>query len=176
MRRRTIKRIFPLFLLPIAIHQPNAWSADLQTAGCSLKTLAGSYSWDEETRTDYSEVGYSQFGAGWVFAASVGREINDGKGHITSGQMTINNTYNGIQRFTYTGVVTVEPSCVGTYNITLSNGESGGGGTIYIDPISQNFTLLDEHNIGVAKFVKDGFGTNHQLLLQQKRLQDKIKP
>lgn len=177
MKRHTMKRVFPLFLLSIGAHHTNVWSADLPNAGCSLKTLVGSYSWDEVTRTDYSGAGYSLFGAGWVHAASVGREVNDGKGNITAGQMTINNTFDGIVKtFTYTGVVTVEPSCVGTYNITLSNGESGGGGTIYIDPISQNFTLLDEHNIGVAKFVKDGFGTNHQLLLQQIRLQNKIKP
>ncbi|WMP19426.1 hypothetical protein [Thiothrix lacustris] len=131
----------------------------LPDSGCSLETLAGNYSWDETTITDYSSAGYTKFGAGWVHAVSVGREVNDGKGNITAGQMTINNTFDGeVKTEAYTGVVTVEPGCVGTYRITLASGKSGGGGTIYIDPISHNFTLLDEFNIGTAKFVRDGAG------------------
>jgi hypothetical protein len=160
MKYVTIKRVMPLFILTLGLYNEAAWSnGHLPKSGCSLKTLAGSYSWDEETRTDYSSLGYTKFGQGWVFAVSVGREVNDGKGHITAGQMTINDTYNNkVKVETYTGVVKVNANCTGTYDITLANGESGGGGPIYIDPISRNFTLLDAHNIGSAKFVRDGSG------------------
>jgi len=145
----------------------------LPEAGCTLETLKGSYTWNESTRTDYSAFGFTEFGAGWVHAVSVGRETNDGAGTITSGHMTINNTYaddpeipeafggtggDSILKIAYTGTVTVNPDCTGTYSITLSNGESGGGGSIYIDPLTRNFTMLDEHNIGVAKFTLDGAG------------------
>lgn len=157
MRYNTIKRALPMVLMTFGLHSGVAWSAGLPNAGCSLKTLAGSYSWDETTRTDYSKLGYLLFGAGWVHAVSVGREVNDGKGHITAGQMTINNTFDGkVKTQTYTGTVKIKPNCVGTYAITLSDGKSGGGGTIYIDPKSHNFTLLDAYNIGTAKFVRDG--------------------
>ncbi len=159
MKYKMIKRMIPLCLLALSLHHEAAWSkgSSLHAAGCSLKTLAGSYSWDEETRTDYSKLGYSKFGQGWVFAVSVGREVNDGKGHITSGQMTINNTYDGkVKTETYTGVVEVRANCVGSYHITLADGTSGGGGVIYIDPKTRNFTLLDAYNIGTAKFVRDG--------------------
>jgi hypothetical protein len=157
MKYKTIKRVLPLVLFALGLHHGAAWSGGLPKSTCSLKTLAGSYSWDESTRTDYSSAGYTKFGQGWVFAVSVGREVNDGKGRITSGQMTINNTYDGkVKTETYTGKVTVKPNCVGTYAITLADGTSGGGGIIYVDPISRNFTLLDAHNIGSAKFVRDG--------------------
>jgi hypothetical protein len=172
MTHKFIKQAMPLLLLTLGLQQA-AWAEDapkaeakpaaeaakitLPDSGCSLETLAGSYNWDESTRTDYSKDGYNKFGAGWVHAVSVGREVNDGKGKITAGQMTINDTFDGkIKTHTYTGVVTVEPSCVGTYRITLEDGASGGGGTIYIDPVSKNFTLLDEFNIGTARFLKDG--------------------
>lgn len=186
MKHSLIKQALPLLLLTLGL-QSAAWAEEpakaaakaddkpaaetakaddkaaepakggLPDSGCSLETLAGSYTWDETTRTDYSKDGYEKFGAGWVHAVSVGREINDGKGNITAGQMTINDTFDGkIKTHTYTGVVTVEPSCVGTYRITLANGTSGGGGTIYIDPVSKNFTMLDEFNIGIARFLKDG--------------------
>jgi hypothetical protein len=157
MKYKTMIRALPLVFLAFGLNQGTAWSAGLPKGACSLQTLAGSYSWDEETRTDYSKLGYVKFGQGWVFAVSVGREVNDGKGHSTAGQMTINNTYDGkIKTETYTGTVKVKPNCFGSYAITLSDGTSGGGGTIYIDPKSHNFTLLDEHNIGTAKFVRDG--------------------
>jgi hypothetical protein len=157
MKYNTIKKALPMAFLALGLHQGTAWSAGLPNAGCTLKTLAGSYSWDETTRTDYSAFGYKVFGAGWVHAVSVGREVNDGKGRITAGQMTINDTYTGkVKTETYTGTVKIKPNCVGTYAITLANGTSGGGGTIYVDPKSHNFTLLDEHNIGTAKFVRDG--------------------
>lgn len=157
MKHDTLKWALSLSVLAISLYHEAAWSYDTSKAHCSLKTLAGNYSWDETTRTDYSKLGYSLFGAGWVYAVSVGREENDGKGNITSGQMTINNSFDGkVRTEKYTGKVSVNANCVGTYNITLFDGTSGGGGTIYIDPISRNFTLLDEHNIGVAKFVRDG--------------------
>lgn len=184
MKHTLIKQALPLLLLTLGL-QATAWAeetakaaadkpaaetakadaapaaeafkSNLPDSGCSLETLAGSYTWNEGTRTDYSKGGYDKFGAGWVHAVSVGREVNDGKGNITAGQMTINDTFDGkIKTHAYTGVVTVEPSCVGTYRITLANGTSGGGGTIYIDPVSKNFTLLDEFNIGTARFLKDG--------------------
>jgi hypothetical protein len=156
MKRDIIKRVLSLSVLTLGLYHEAVWSSSSK-ADCSLKTLAGNYNWDETTRTDYSQLGYTLFGAGWVYAVSVGREENDGKGNITTGQMTINNTYDGkVRTETYTGKVTVNPNCTGTYDITLFDGTSGGGGTIYIDPVSRNFTLLDEHNIGVAKFVRDG--------------------
>lgn len=129
----------------------------LPPSGCSLANLAGGYTWNETTRTDYSSAGYSKFGEGWVHAVSVGREINDGAGNITAGQMTINNTYdNKTRTVRYTGKVTLTKNCVGTYYITLEDGESGGGGIIYVDPVSRNFTLLDRYNIGTARFLRDG--------------------
>ncbi len=154
MKSTLTQRVLPTFLLALGLAQPVA--AALPGSGCSLATLQGSYSWDETTRTDYSPYGYSLFGAGWVHAVSVGREVNDGNGVITAGQMTINNTYNGVETLRYTGVVTVRPNCTGTYYITLADGSSGGGGSIYVDPLSGNFTLLDEFNIGTAQFVRDG--------------------
>lgn len=146
----------------------------LPGASCSLATLKGSYTWDETTRTDYSAFGFSEFDAGWVHAVSVGREVNDGSGNITAGHMTINNTFaddanipvefggtNGdpITQVAYTGTVTVNADCTGTYAITLSTGASGGGGTIYVDPLTGNFKMLDQFNIGIASFTKDGSGT-----------------
>lgn len=161
MRNNIIRRLLPLFLLSFGCHHGSAWAQDvtLPESSCTLATLAGSYNWDETTRTDYSELGYSKFGAGWVHAVSVGREVNDGKGNITAGQLTVNNTFDGkIKTDTYTGVVTLQPNCVGTYRITLTDGRDGGGGTIYVDPVSRNFTLLDEFNIGTAHFYRDGSG------------------
>ena len=150
-----IKHSLSMFLLATTLYSGAAWSNALPNAGCSLASLAGSYSWNETTRTVFE----TENGPFTVHAVSVGREVNDGAGNITSGQMTINSTYalaNGT--FTYTGVVTVEPNCFGTYSITLSDGSDGGGGSIYIDPITHNFTLLDVHNIGTAAFIKDGSG------------------
>jgi hypothetical protein len=162
MKQPLVKRVLPIFLLTLGFHCQTAWSTDLPDAGCSNASLIGSYSWDETTRTDYSSFGFEEFGAGWVHAVSVGRETHDGLGNITSGAMTINNTFSpaetAVQTFTYTGTVDIKSNCVGTYTITLDNGESGGGGAIYIDPISKNFTLLDAFNIGTAKFVRDGSG------------------
>jgi hypothetical protein len=162
MKHSLVKRVLPLFLLTLGFHNQAAWSADLPDNGCSNATLTGGYSWDETTRTDYSSFGFTEFGAGWVYAVSVGRETHDGSGNITSGSMTINNTFappeTAVETFTYTGTVDIKPNCVGTYTITLDNGAPGGGGTIYIDPISKNFTLLDAFNIGTAKFVRDGSG------------------
>jgi hypothetical protein len=157
MRYKLFKQALPLLLLSLSFQHELAWSDELPDNGCSLATLKGNYNWDESTRSDYSLDGYLKFGAGWVFAVSVGKEVNDGNGHITAGQMTINNTFDGkIKTLNYTGVVTVKPNCVGTYRITISDGSDGGGGTIYIDPVSRNFTLLDEFNIGVAHFNRDG--------------------
>jgi len=134
--------------------------AKLPEAGCTLETLKGSYNWHESTRTDNAAMvkpAAEPGSMGFTFAVSVGREVNDGKGKITSGTMTINSTYAASKgTFNYTGVVTVEPNCTGTYAITLENGQSGGGGDIYIDPKTGNFTLLDQYNIGVAPFTKDG--------------------
>jgi hypothetical protein len=45
---------------------------------------------------------------------------------------------------------------VGDYRITLADGSSGGGGTIYIDPSTGNFTLQDLFSIGIATFHRDG--------------------
>lgn len=129
----------------------------LPDMGCSLADLKGGYTWHETTRTDYSKAGYEKFGAGWVHAVSVGREVHDGAGKVTAGQMTINNTFDGkVRTVTYTGKVTMEANCVGRYRITQADGTDGGGGTIYMDPVTKNFTLLDEFNIGVAVFTKDG--------------------
>lgn len=157
----TQRTLSALLLLSAMTAAGTASATPLPDNGCSVATLSGTYSWDESTRTDYSAYNFSENGAGWVFAVSVGKEVNDGNGNITSGQMSINNTYedNQITHVSYTGTVTVNPNCVGTYHITLEDGESGGGGTIYVDPITRNFTLLDEYNIGVAHFVRDGSGT-----------------
>jgi hypothetical protein len=149
----------PLALLCAVTLQSTA-AAKLPDAGCSLETLKGSYTWSESTRTDNASMMNppAEPGTmGFTFAVSVGREVNDGKGKITSGTMTINSTYaasNGV--FNYTGVVTVNPNCTGTYLITLEDGKPGGGGDIYIDPKTGNFSMLDKYNIGVAPFVKDG--------------------
>lgn len=160
MKIDMVKRALPMFLLTLGLHHEAAWSTDLPNSGCSLATLSGKYNWDETTRTDLSASGYLLFGEGWVHAVSVGREVHDRSGNITAGQMTINNTFDGkVRTVTYTGVMTVQPNCVGTYRITFSDGSDGGGGTIYIDPKSRNFTLLDEFNIGTAKFLRDGSGS-----------------
>lgn len=69
MKHNTIKRMLPLFFLALGLQTGTAWSKTtphLPNKGCSLKTLAGSYNWDELTRTDYSKDGYLLFGAGWV--------------------------------------------------------------------------------------------------------------
>lgn len=174
------KSLLPIAILTLGLQTSvNALDAEggitsLPDAGCTLETLKGSYSWDETTRTDYSGFGFEEFGAGWVHAVSVGREVNDGAGNITSGHMTINNTFaddaeipaefggtggDSILQIAYTGTVTVNPDCTGTYSITLSTGADGGGGKIYIDPLTRNFTMLDVHNIGVAKFIADGAGS-----------------
>jgi len=155
------KQTLPFFLLVLGL--PIAWADALPNQGCSVTDLMGGYNWNERTRTDFSE-----FGLGIVHAVSVGREIHDGSGKITSGAMTINSSYvpaNGF--FTYTGEVTMQKNCVGTYRITLDNGDPGGGGTIYMDPITRNFTLLDEFNIGTASFLKDGAGGGLKSLFPQ---------
>lgn len=141
---------------------------------CSLATLKGSYIWDETTRTDLSwlpSVGaeaFEEHGSPIAHAVSVGHETNDGAGNITSGFMTINDTivdgdglpepFGGAQRTRtgYTGTVAVNADCSGTYAITLTDGSPGGGGDIYIDPYTGNFTMLDTSNIGIARFVKHG--------------------
>lgn len=149
----------PALANPAAGDKAKAAKADnpLPGMGCSVADLKGGYTWHETTRTDYSKMGYEKFGAGWVHAVSVGREVHDGKGNITAGHMTINNTFDGkIKRTGYTGKVTMNANCVGTYRITQTDGTDGGGGTIYMDPVSKKFTLLDEFNIGVGVFIKDG--------------------
>jgi hypothetical protein len=136
-------------------------TSTLPDAGCSLADLAGSYTWYETTRTPLSYYGSPD--EGYVHAVSVGREVNDGQGNITAGSMNIHNTFGGTSGAAtpitnYTGTITLEPNCIGTYLITLEGGEvgSGGGGRIYVDPVSGNFTMLDEYNIGIATFRKDG--------------------
>lgn len=141
---------------------------------CSLETLKGSYTWDELTRTDTSWFpnfgipAFEEHGEPWAYAASVGHETNDGAGNITTGFMSINDTigdgdgtpepFGGAQRTRtgYTGTVTVNEDCSGTYTITLTDGSPGGGGDIYIDPYTGNFKMLDTSNLGIARFTKNG--------------------
>ncbi|MGB0847486.1 MAG: hypothetical protein ACPGSM_12220 [Thiolinea sp.] len=148
--------------------------ADTSAPACSLATLKGSYIWDERTRTDLSwltDIGqpaFEEHGSPIAHAVSVGHETNDGAGTITAGHMTINATTtdgnglpepfggNPMTRTGYTGTVTVNADCTGTYAITLSDGSPGGGGDIYIDPYTGNFTMLDTSNIGIARFTKHG--------------------
>lgn len=136
-------------------------ASNLPDAGCSLDMLKGGYTWYETTRTPFTY--YGADAEGYVHAVSVGREVNDGSGNITAGSMNIHSTFDGSPGAdtpitNYTGNITLEPNCVGTYLITLEGGEvgSGGGGKIYVDPVSGNFTMLDEYNIGIAIFRKDG--------------------
>ena len=128
--------------------QDSAMSQDIATE-CSLSTLAGGYTWHENAfvLVDFDGALIP------IPATAVGREINDGAGNVTGAYK--GNNPEGVVAFEYTGVVTVEPSCMGTYRITHSDGSSGGGGTIYIDPVSGNFTLLDEFSIGIANFHHD---------------------
>ena len=137
----------------------------LPNSGCSLNTLAGNYVYDETSRESFANLGYTQ-DSGWVFNVTVGREHNDGHGNITGGLLITNSSYNNPDNnitlnFPYVGVVTVNPDCTGTYDITVTNPDGstsdGGGGPIFIDPLSGNFTLLDAHQLGSAKFVKDSF-------------------
>jgi hypothetical protein len=150
--------------------------AETSTPECSLATLKGSYIWDERTRTDLSwlpsigQPAFEEHGSPIAHAVSVGHETNDGAGNITSGHMTINASTtdghglpepcggNAPTRTGYTGTVAVNTDCTGTYTITLSDGSPGGGGDIYIDPYTGNFTMLDTSNIGIARFVKHGSG------------------
>ena len=166
-------RIIPLTVLLIGLQPQMVWSAATSTVpalpktGCTLKTLAGNYTWDESAQTSVANQGYS-IDDGWVFAVSVGREHNDGNGHITAGQLIENNSFsnpynNQTSVLPYFGTVTVNADCTGNYHITEvvpdGNGgymeQDGGGGPIWIDPKNGNFTLLDSHNIGTAVFVKD---------------------
>lgn len=133
----------------------------LPDAGCSLSMLKGGYTWYETTRTPFAYYGVEA--EGYVHAVSVGREVNDGNGNITAGSMNIHNTFQGSPGAAtpvtnYTGTITLDSNCIGTYLITLDGEEvgSGGGGRIYVDPVSGNFTMLDEYNIGIASFRKDG--------------------
>ncbi|PWQ99238.1 hypothetical protein [Leucothrix arctica] len=179
MNKYIRKSLLPVLVIGLGLHTSvNAIDVEggvtsLPEAACTLETLKGSYTWSEATRTDYSDFGFSEFDAGWVYAVSVGREVNDGNGNITSGHMTINNTFaddadipvefggtggDSILEIAYTGTVTVNPDCTGTYSITLSTGGDGGGGNIYIDPLTGNFKMLDIHNIGIANFSLDGSG------------------
>ena len=137
----------------------------LPNSGCSLNTLAGNYVYDETSRESFADQGYPQDG-GWVFNVSVGREHNDGHGNITGGLLITNSSFgnpdnNVTLNYPYVGKVTVNPDCTGTYDITVTNPDGstsdGGGGPIFIDPLSGNFTLLDAHELGSAKFVKDSF-------------------
>ncbi len=137
----------------------------LPNTGCTLNTLAGNYVYDETSRESIADLGYTQDG-GWLFNVTVGREHNDGHGNITGGLLITNSSYNNPDNnvtlnFPYVGTVTVNPDCTGTYDITVTNPDGstsdGGGGPIFIDPISGNFTLLDAHELGSAKFVKDSF-------------------
>jgi hypothetical protein len=137
----------------------------LPNTGCTLNTLAGNYVYDETSRESYADQGYTT-DAGWIFNVTVGREHNDGHGNITGGLLITNSSYsnpdnNVTLNYPYVGKVTVNADCTGTYDITVSNPNGstsdGGGGPIFIDPISGNFTLLDAHELGSAKFVKDSF-------------------
>jgi hypothetical protein len=167
------KRIIPMTALLFSLQPQMVWSAATATVpalpktGCTLATLAGNYIWDETAQTSFADQGYPIDG-GWVFAVSVGREHNDGKGHITAGQLIENNSFNNPDNnqttvLPYYGTVTVNADCTGVYHITEvvpdGNGgyttADGGGGPIWIDPKNGNFTLLDAHNIGTARFVKD---------------------
>ena len=173
MKYILIKRIIPLTALLFSLQPQMVWSATKATVpalpktGCTLATLAGNFTWDESARTNFVDQGYTA-DDGWIFAISVGREHNDGKGHITAGQLITNSSFdnpdNNITSVApYYGTVTVNADCTGNYHITevVPDGkggyiqQDGGGGPIWIDPKSGNFTLLDAHNIGTAKFVKD---------------------
>ncbi len=136
-----------VFVLVLSGHHDQAL-AQLPDSGCSLATLSGGYVWQEAYQIPTEQ--------GIFPGVSAGREIHDGAGNITSGLISTNTPQGAVPPTAYTGTVTVEANCTGTYSITLAGGTPGGGGTIYIDPGSGNFTLLDESLIGIAHFRRDG--------------------